>query len=69
VAARPGSQKPWQTLTPTATTAASIDAAIEILHDSIAKIDRFLAKPATPAAMGAARAFEAEAKKRLEDAH
>ena len=46
-----------------------IDAAIEILHDSIAKIDRFLAKPATPAAMGAARAFEAEAKKRLEDAH
>lgn len=46
-----------------------IDAAIEILHDSIAKTERFLAKPATTAAMGTARAFEAEAKKRLEGAH
>jgi len=46
-----------------------IDAAIETLTDSINKLEQFLAKPAAPAAMGAARAFEAEAKKRLEDAH
>jgi len=46
-----------------------IDAAIETLNDSIGKLEKFLAKPAAPAAMGAARAFEAEAKKRLEEAH
>lgn len=46
-----------------------IDAAIEVLNDSINKLEEFLAKPAAPAAMGAARAFEAEAKKRLEEAH
>jgi hypothetical protein len=46
-----------------------VDAAIEILHDSIKQLESFLSKPAAPAAMGAARAFEAEAKKRLEDAH
>jgi DNA-binding transcriptional MerR regulator len=46
-----------------------IDAAIETLTDSIAKLEDFLSKPAAPAAMGAARAFEKEAKKRLEDAH
>jgi len=46
-----------------------VDAAIEILTDSIKQLDSFLAKPAAPAALGAARAFEAEAKKRLEDAH
>jgi len=46
-----------------------IDAAIETLTDSIAKLQEFLAKPAPPAAIANARAFEAEAKKRLEDAH
>ena len=46
-----------------------IDAAIETLHDSIRQLDDFLAKPAAAAALGAARAFEQEAKKRLEDAH
>jgi DNA-binding transcriptional MerR regulator len=46
-----------------------VDAAIEMLHDYIGKIEEFLAKPAPPAAMANARAFEAEAKKRLEDAH
>lgn len=46
-----------------------VDAAIEILHDSVRQLEEFLAKPAAPAAIGAARAFEKEAKKRLEDAH
>lgn len=46
-----------------------IDAAIETLADSIGKLEQFLSKPAAPAAMGAARAFEAEAKKRLEEVH
>lgn len=46
-----------------------VEAAIEILHDSVKQLEDFLAKPATPAAIGAARAFEQEAKKRLEDAH
>ncbi|MFT3727622.1 MAG: MerR family DNA-binding transcriptional regulator [Terricaulis sp.] len=46
-----------------------VDAAIEILGDAIKKMEEFLSKPAAPAAMGAARAFEEEAKKRLEDAH
>jgi DNA-binding transcriptional MerR regulator len=46
-----------------------VDAAIEILHESVQKLQEFLAKPAAPAAVANARAFEAEAKKRLEDAH
>jgi DNA-binding transcriptional MerR regulator len=46
-----------------------IDAAIEALHDGVRRLEDFLAKPAAPAAIGAARAFEKEAKKRLEDAH
>ncbi len=46
-----------------------IDAAIDTLQQSISMTEKFLAKPATPAALGAARAFEAEAKKRLEEAH
>lgn len=46
-----------------------IDAAIESLQQSISLTEKFLSKPAHPAAMGAARAFEAEAKKRLEEAH
>lgn len=46
-----------------------IDAAIETLTDSIAKLERFLAKPASSTAMANARAFEQEAKKRLEEAH
>jgi len=46
-----------------------VDAAIETLNDSISKLQEFLAKPAPPAAIANARAFEAEAKKRLEDAH
>jgi DNA-binding transcriptional MerR regulator len=46
-----------------------IDAAIETLNQSIAMTEKFLAKPATPAAMANARAFEEEAKKRLEEAH
>ncbi len=46
-----------------------VDAAIEMLHEYMGKIEGFLAKPAAPAAMANARAFEQEAKKRLEDAH
>lgn len=46
-----------------------IDAAIEVLADSIAKLEEFLSKPAAPAAIANVRAFEQEAKKRLEDAH
>jgi len=46
-----------------------IDSAIETLTTGIATLEKFLSKPAAPAALGAARAFEAEAKKRLEDAH
>ena len=46
-----------------------IDAAIEMLHGYIERAEDFLKKPAPAAAMGAARAFEQEAKKRLEDAH
>jgi DNA-binding transcriptional MerR regulator len=46
-----------------------VDAAIQILHDSVRQLEEFLSKPAAPAALGAARAFEQEAKKRLEDAH
>lgn len=46
-----------------------IDAAIEALHEGVRRMEAFLTKPAAPAAIGAARAFEKEAKKRLEDAH
>jgi DNA-binding transcriptional MerR regulator len=46
-----------------------VDAAIEALNNGITQLEKFLAKPAPPAAIGAARAFEKEAKKRLEDAH
>lgn len=46
-----------------------VDAAIKILHESVRQFEEFLSKPAAPAALGAARAFEQEAKKRLEDAH
>lgn len=46
-----------------------VDAAIAMLHDYIRGLEEFLENPAAPAAMGAARAFEQEAKKRLEDAH
>lgn len=46
-----------------------VDAAIEMLHGYIGQIEDFLKKPAPAAAIGAARAFEQEAKKRLEDAH
>ena len=46
-----------------------VDAAIDMLHDYIRQLEDFLSKPAAPAALGAARAFEQEAKKRLEDAH
>jgi DNA-binding transcriptional MerR regulator len=46
-----------------------VDAAIEMLHGYVAQLEEILAKPAAPAAVGAARAFEQEAKKRLQDAH
>lgn len=46
-----------------------IAAAIDMLHDGVRQLEEFLAKPAAPAAIGAARAFEQEAKKRLEDVH
>lgn len=46
-----------------------IDAAVEALHDGVRRMEAFLEKPAAPAALGAARAFEKEAKKRLEGAH
>ncbi|MBL8537608.1 MAG: MerR family DNA-binding transcriptional regulator [Hyphomonadaceae bacterium] len=45
-----------------------VDAAIEALHAGVRRAEAFLSKPAAPAAVGAARAFEKEAKKRLEDA-
>ena len=48
---------------------ADVDAAIESLREGIKRLESFLAKPAAPAAMGAARAFEQEAKKRLQEAH
>lgn len=46
-----------------------VESAIDTLNTSVRDLEDFLAKPAPPAAMGAARAFEQEAKKRLEDAH
>lgn len=46
-----------------------VDAALETLHDGVRQLEEFLSNPAPPAAMGAARAFEQEAKKRLEEVH
>lgn len=46
-----------------------VEAAIEMLHGYIGQLEDLLAKPAAPNAMANARAFEQEAKKRLEDAH
>lgn len=46
-----------------------LEAAIETLRSSIVKLEHFLSKPAAPAAVGAARAYEQEAKKRLEEVH
>jgi len=46
-----------------------VDAAIDMLHGYVKEAEEFLSKPASAAAMGAARAFEQEAKKRLEEAH
>jgi DNA-binding transcriptional MerR regulator len=46
-----------------------VDAAIQTLQIGIRQIEAFLAKPAPAAAVGAARAFEEEAKKRLESTH
>ncbi len=46
-----------------------IDAAIQTLHDGITQLEKILDQPAAPARLGAARAFESEAKKRLEEAH
>lgn len=46
-----------------------VEAAIQTLKQGAAELEEFLSKPAPPAAMGAARAFEQEAKKRLQDAH
>ncbi len=45
-----------------------IDVAIEMLQTNIDAIQDMLSKPAPAAAVGVARAFEAEAKKRFEDA-
>lgn len=46
-----------------------VGAAIELLRGHIRQIEDVLSQPAPPAALGAARAYEQEAKKRLEDAH
>ena len=46
-----------------------VEASIQSLKQAVAQLEEFLAKPAPPAAMGAARAFEQAAKKHLEDAH
>lgn len=46
-----------------------VEAAIDMLKGYVKSAEEFLAKPASPAAMGAARAFEKEAQKRLEEAH
>lgn len=45
-----------------------IDVAIDMLQTNIDAIEEMLSKPAPAAAVGVARAFEAEAKKRFEDA-
>lgn len=44
-----------------------IDAAIEMLHDNIARLEDFLSKPA--ASQPGLRPFEMDSKKRYEDAH
>ena len=51
-----------------------IDTAITMVQEQIARLDEMLADPAfgtaaDPDARGAARAYEAEARRRLEDAH
>ncbi len=46
-----------------------VEAAIEALTSGVKQLEALLAKPAAPAAIGAARAFEQEAKKRLEEVH
>lgn len=46
-----------------------VDIAIDMLQGYIKQSESFLEKPASPAALGTARAFEQEAKKRLEEAH
>ncbi len=46
-----------------------VEDAIDALRKGVLQLEEYLSKPASPAAMGAARAFEKEAKKRLEDAH
>lgn len=48
---------------------AHVEEAIEALHKGVRRLEDYLSRPAPPAAIGAARAFEKEAKKRLEDAH
>lgn len=48
---------------------AHVEEAIEALHKGVIQLQDYLSRPAPPAAIGAARAFEKEAKKRLEDAH
>lgn len=46
-----------------------VDVAIASLHAGVRKLEEFLSKPAAAGAIGAARAFDREAKKRLEGAH
>lgn len=46
-----------------------VEAAISSLKLGVAQLEEFLERPAPPAAIGAARAFEKEAKKRLQEAH
>lgn len=46
-----------------------IDLAVETLRSSVASLEDLLSKPAGATAMASARAFEREAKRRLEDAH
>lgn len=45
-----------------------IEAAIEVLRDAIAKLERALETPAAKAEMAAARAYDREARRRLQDA-
>jgi DNA-binding transcriptional MerR regulator len=48
---------------------ADIDAATEMLHEYIAELEEFVAKSTPPGAVGAAKAYEQEAKRRMADAH
>ncbi len=47
---------------------ADIDATIDMLHDYVARTEQLLENLAPSAQLGAARAFEEEARRRLEDA-